>query len=388
MGTSKYGWRSINVESPFVDAIESFKSAGQGSADTSKNYVLNAEKALASITDPQAKKVMTEQVVKAVQSTDLQGIRLVSLYDQVGELVNEQTVFRSICEKNGTYRSTDYQIRWQEVYAGAGAVSFFNLNANVNPPEDQMNRGVRTNTMGAYGWTLNLPFIVSELAGQSPVAPQDEKMREVRVGLAKMRRFSNANLLSGAEVTSEVNGNSRWGGFLDRSTSYTLNLAPGSNLTDSIIQGRVDAIANASSNNGLGYQRPLVALTTSAQIAQIRSLMIARFPGENSQAFYATQEMLTSLGLSGLVQPAQTRVYQPDPGLPVVFINEPQLPAGYTVFFDPTQLQIAKFHMLGVPGPFVVERYTSTLNRLYIVFDFESLVDMLVPSRAVITGLN
>ena len=376
------------MESPFVDAIESFKSAGQSQTMPGKSYVLNAEQALASITDKQAQHVMTERVIKAVQSTDLQGIRLVSLYDQVGELVNEQTIFRSIAEKNGTYRSTDYQIRWQEVYAGAGTVGFFNLNNNTNPPEDQMNRGVRTNTMGAYGWTLNLPFIVSELAGQSPVSPQDEKMREVRVGLAKMRRFSNTNLLSGDEVTSELNGNSRWGGFINRSTSYNLNLAPGSNLTDAIIQGRVDAIANATSNNGLGYTRPLVALTTAAQIANIRALMIARFPGETSQSFYATQDMLESLGLKGLVQPAMTRVYQPDPGLPVVFINEPQLPSGYTIFFDPTQLQIAKFHMMGVPGPFVVERFTSTLSKLFVIFDFESLIDMLVPSRAVVSGLN
>lgn len=376
------------MEGSFVDSIEQFKAQNPTAGASEKKYVVNAEQALAGITDPQAKAVATEFIVKAVQSTDLQGIRLVSLYDTVAMLDNQQTVFRSIVEKNGVYRSTDYQIRWPEEYAGAGAVGFFNLNNNTNPAEDQMNRGVRTNTMGAYGWTLNLPFIVTELAGQSPVAPQDVKMREVRMGIDRMRRFSNSNLLSGAEVTSEIVGNARWGGFIDRSTSYNVALAPGSDLTDSIIQGRVDAIANAASNNGLGYQRPLIALTSSAQIAKIRALMIARFPGENSQAFYATQDMLEALGLKGLVLPAQTRVYQPDPGLPVIFIHEPQLPAGTTIFFDPTQLQIAKFMMNGTLGPWVVERYTSTLNRLYIVFDFESLVDPLVPSRAVVTGLN
>lgn len=376
------------MESPFVDSIEQMKAASGGSQVTQKKYILNAQEALDSIVDPQAKSVAYDYVTKAVQSTDLQGIRLVSLYDQVAQLVNTQTVFRSIAEKNGVYRSTDYQIKWTEEYAGAGAIGFFNLNSNTNPAEDQMNRGVRTNTMGAYGWTLNLPFIVTELAGQSPVAPQDIKMREVKMGLARMARFSNANLLSGTENTNELVGNARWGGFIDRSTSYNLALAPGSDLTDAIIQGRVDAIANAASNNGLGYNRPLVALTTSAQIAKIRSLMIARFPGENSQAFYATQDMLESLGLKGLVLPEQTRVYQPDPGLPVVFILEPQLPAGTTIFFDPMQLQIAKFQMMGQLGPFVVERYTSTLNRLYVCWDFESLVDPLVPSRAVVTGLN
>lgn len=377
------------MESSFVDSIEQMKSAGK--ADSQKKFVLNAEEALASIVDPKAKQVVTDYVIKAVQSTDLQGIRLVSLYDQVGELVNEQTIFRSIVEKNGVWRTTDYQIKWQEQYAGAGAVQFFNLNNNTNPAEDQMNRGVRTNTCGAYGWTLNIPFIVSELAGQSPVMPQDVKMQEVKMGLARMRRFSNQNLLAGNEVVNETVGNARWGGFITRSTAFNVALAPGSNLTDAVIQGRVDAVANANSNNGLGYTRPLVALCTGAQLAIIRALMIARFPGENSQAFYATQDMLEALGLKGLVQPAMTRVYQPDPGLPVIFIHEPQLDSaapGTCIFFDPTQLQIAKFHMMGVPGPFVVERFTPTLNRLYVVFDFESLVDMLVNSRAVVTGLN
>ena len=375
------------MESPFVDSIEQMKS-GSSSKNTEKKYVLNAEKAIDSITDPAAKAIVMEQIVKAVQSTDLQGIRLVSLYDQVGELANTQTIFRNIAERNGFYRSTDYQIRWSEQYAGAGGVEFFSLNANVNPAEAQMNRGQRTNTMGAYGWTLNLPFIVSELAGQSPVQPQDVKMQEVKMGLGRMRRFSNKKLVSNVEATNEVGGNAQWGGFINRSTSYNLALAPGSDLTNAIIQGRIDAIANAASNNGLGYTRPLCALTTAAQLQQIRAIMIARFPGENSQTYMATQDQLEAAGLKGLVQPAMTRVFQPDPGLPVIFIVEPQLPDGTTIFFDPTQLQIAKFQMSGVLGPWVIERFTSTLNRLFVIFDMESLVDLLVPSRSVISGLN
>lgn len=368
-----------------VDQIEQMKN--QPAGNPHKKFIFTAEEGLAGITDKAAKSVITEYLVKAVQSTDLQGIRLVSLYDMVGKLANTQTVFRNIALKNGIYKSTDYQIRWQEQYAGAGGVQFFSLNNNTNPAEDQMNRGVRTNTMGAYGWTLNLPIIVSELAGQSPIAPQDIRMQEVMMGLVRMARFSNTNLLAGAEVTNETNGNARWGGFVTRSTAYNIALAPGSNLSNAIIQGRVDAIANNASNNGLGYNRPLCALTTAAQIAQIRDLMIARFPGENSQAFYATQDMLESMGLKGLVLPEQTRVYQPDPGIPVVFILESQLPEGTTIFFDPTQVQIAQFVMNGTLPPWSVERYTSTLNRLFVNFSFESLVDLLVPSRAVVTGV-
>ena len=370
--------------SPFVDAIESFKSHQDA---TQSKPVLNAQEAINSITDPIMKNLVTSQVTKAIQSTDLQGIRLVSLYDQVGMLVNEQTVFRSIAEKNGIFKSTDFQIRWPEEYAGAGNVAFFNLNTMTNPTEDQMNRGVRTNTMGAYGWTLNIPFIVDALAGQSPVTPQDIKMREVRMGIARMRRFSNAKLLANKEITAETGAIPQWGGLVTRSTSY--NVATTGDVTDALIQGRVDAIANATSNNGLGYQKPLLALCgSSAQMSILRYLMINRFPGENSQSYMATQEQLEALGLKGVVVPAQTRVYQPDPGLPIVFIHEPQLDANTILFFDPSQVQIAKFALMGSLGPFIVERYTSTLNRLYVCLDFESLVDLLVPSRALITGIN
>lgn len=372
--------------SPFVDSIEQFKT-NDGSQRPKQKLVLNAEKAIEFIDDPQMKAEVRAYLEKAVQSTDLQGIRLVSVYDQVGVLSNEQTIFRSICEKNGVYRSTDYQIKWQEQYMGAGGVEFFNLNNNTNPAEAQMNRGQRSNTMGAYGWTLNLPFIVEALSAQSPVAPQDEKMAQVRMGLGRMRRFSNEKLLYNTEITNEINLNAQWGGFINRSTAYNLALAPGSNLTNGIIQGRVDTIANNASNNGLGYQRPLVALTSNAQIQQIRSIMIDRFPGENSQTYRATQDELELAGLTGLVVPAQTRAFQPDPGLPVIFIQEPQLPSGTTVFFDPSQVKLAKFQMLGSLGPWVVERFTSTLNRLYVIFDFESLIDEIIVSRSVVSGV-
>jgi hypothetical protein len=342
--------------------------------------------------DPDAsrlKDVVKATIQKAVQSTDLAGIRIVSLYDQVGVLANAMTVFRNILRKNGTNRSTDFQVRWNEEYAGAGNVDFFNLNSNVNPNNDQMNRGVRTNTHGAYGWTLDLPFIVTELAGQSPIMPQDIKLREVKMGLVRMERFANRKMLSNTEITAEVNATPQWGGFINRSTAYATGLAQGSDLTSPLIQAKVDALANAASNNGLGYQRPLIALTTSAQIAKIRDLMIARFPGENSQAYMATQADLEAAGVTGCFVPAMARVFQPDPGLPVIFVHEPDLPSGgYCLFFDPSQPCVSEFSMFGVPGPFCVERYTPTLNRLFCCFNMESVIDPLVVSRGSYSGVN
>lgn len=380
------------ITKSFGDVIEDFSKRSNGAAAHGQRLICSAQEAIDSIQGEGSERlrdVIKATIQKQVQSTDLAGIRIVSLYDQIGQLVNAMTVFRNIAKKNGSVRSTDFQVKWNEEYAGAGTVDFFNLNSNVNPANDQMNRGVRTNTHGAYGWTLDLPFIVTELAGQSPVMPQDIKLREVRMGLVRMERFANRKMLSNTEITAEVNATPQWGGFINRSTSYNIALAAGSDLTSPIIQGRIDAIANAASNNGLGYQRPLVALTTSAQIAKIRDLMIARFLGENSQAYMATQADLEAAGVSGAFVPAMARVFQPDPGLPVIFVHEPDLPSGgYCVFFDPTQVAISEFQMFGVPGPFVVERYTSTLNRLFVIFNMESLIDMLVPSRAVITGLN
>lgn len=373
------------ITKSFGDVIEDFSKRSGGAVAHGQKLVFSAEEGLNSIKDAKLNAIMKEQIVKAVQSTDLAGIRIVSLYDQIGVLVNEMTVFRNILKKNGQVNSTDLQVRWNEEYAGAGNVDFFNLNANVNPNEDQMNRGVRTNTHGAYGWTLNLPFIVTELAGQSPIMPQDIKLREVRMGLARMERFANRKMLSNTEVTAEVNATPQWGGFIQRSTNGNTALAANTDLTSALIQAKVDALANAASNNGLGYQRPLICLTTSQQIANIRSLMIARFPGENSQSYMATQEDLQRAGVDGAFVPAMARVFQPDPGLPVIFIHEPDLPTsangGYALFFDPSQPAISNFTMFGVPGPFVIERYTSTLNRLFVVANIESLIDPLVPSR-------
>lgn len=345
--------------------------------------------AIKSITDSRMQMLVRDVVAKAVESYDLTGIRFVSMQDQVAELANDETVFRNIVEANGVVRSTDFQIRWRENYANANAtVEFFNLNSGL-PSEAEMARAVRGNTMGAYGNQLNIPFITSELASQSPIASTDERLEQLRMQLIRMRRFSNQKLLSNSEVVSEVVGDTpQWGGFLTRSTSNATVLGAPTDLTNALIQAQVNAIANASSVQGMGYHIPLVCLTTAAQIAVIRDLMIDRFPGEQSNNYLDYQAQLERILPGVKLAPDMFKMYQPDPGRGVAFINEPQLASGTALFFDPKQPRIAKFQMMGQMGPWVLERPVPQLTTLLAVFDFESIIDPLVVSRASYQGLN
>lgn len=378
------------MEPTLLDAIDNQKSASNHNrivTPTAKK-VFNAQEAVDSIGCPMLKAMALGYITKSINSTDLTGIRLVSFVDQIATLANMDTPFLNIIEQNGRERATDYQIRWTEEYVGNDLVVFFNLNG-ANPAEAQMTHGVRTNTCGSFGNTIDIRFITSELASQSPINPHDERIKQMNMRLVAMRRFLDQYLLSNVEVTAETTAfTPKWGGFINRSTLY--GITPTGNLTDALIQGRIDAIANNASNNGMGYQVPLVCLTTGAQITAVRQIMISRYGGETSVAFMQTQESLSTLLPGVKLPPFQYVIYQPlGSGRPVVFIQEDLLPSGgYAVWFDPSLPKVADFYMQGVPGPWAVERYTQELTRLYVLFDFKSLVDPLIPSRSVASGLN
>lgn len=346
-------------------------------------------KAIQSISDPQMRAEVEAFSVKAVNSYDLTGSRFVSYYDQTAELVNEETIFSSMVEANGIVRSTDFQIRWRELYANALAnVQFFNLNAGL-PAEAAMARAVRGNTMGAYGNQLNIRWITEELAAQSPINSTDERATQLRMQFARMRRFRNQKFLSNTEAISEMVGDTpQWGGFVTRSDLNRTALAAGTDLTAALIQSQVAAIANATSVQGLGYHVPLVALTTANQIANIRSLMIARFPGENSNSYIDTQARLEAIAPGSNIPADMVRAYQPDPGRAILFVHEPQLDSGVTIWFVPGLPRIAKFQMMNSFGPWAIERPTPELTLLLAAFDFESLIDPIRESRAVYTNVN
>jgi hypothetical protein len=380
---------AISKETLQAERKERLELRAAGDFKNPKIKKLNVLEALNSITDSQMLMAMQDLVCKAVESYDLTGIRFVSMYDQVATLANSECVYTDIIEKNGIVRSTDFQVRWREEQANpAATVQFFNLNAGL-PNEAEMTRTVVGNTMGAYGNQINIRFIADELAAQSPIAPTDERAKQVNMQMVRMKRFRNSHMLSNTESKSEIIGDTpQWGGFLTRSTSYNTTFGTGTDLTSALIQTQVNSIANASSVNGLSYHRPLIALTTNSQIGKIRDLMIARFPGEKSNSYLDYQAQLEN-DFPGYDLPASmVRMYQADPGCSVAFVHEPQLASGATLFFDPTQPRIAKFQMMGQYGPWVLERPTPELTTLLCVFDFESLVDPLVVSRAALYGVN
>lgn len=350
-----------------------------------------ALKAIESIGDSRMQAEVMQTVVKAVESYDLIGIRLDSYFDQVAELANAQTVFKDMIMGNGIVQSTDFQVAWRELYANTNAtVEFFNLNAGL-PGEAEMTRAVRRNTMGAYGNQLNIRWITSELANQSPIAPnslRNEYANQLRMQLTRMKRFSNQKLLTNTEVVSEIIGDTpQWGGFSTRSTSNQTVLVAGSDLTSPLIQALVNTIANADSVQGLGYDVPLVILCSSTQIAKVRDLMIARFPGEKSMSYLDYQALLERKFPGLNVNPDMVQFYRANPGGSVLCVHEPQLASNIALAFDPRQPRVAKFQMMGTMGPWAVSRPTAELTELYVVFDFESLVDPLLASRASYLGM-
>lgn len=326
---------------------------------------------------------------KELKSTDLSTVRFVSLYDEWVRLANDQTLFLNMVEANGTERITDFQVRFNEERIGSDTVTAWNPN-NDFPDVAESNRAMRDNTLGFHGNRVDVRMIASELASQSPQYPYDAVQREIEFELIRIRRYQNAQLLSQTEVKAETGTNiPAWGGFITRSTAN--NLATSGDLTNALIQGRVDAIANATSSEGLTYNTQLMALCGSDQIGRIEDLMIARWPGENSAASAGTLQRLMG-GLPGAgIAPEQAVVYKPRPGLPLVFVYEPQLPANYVLFFcpkGPYAPKLARFQIGGQYGPWAIERPVERLSKVVYVFDAISLIDPMVESRALLTGVG
>jgi len=351
-----------------------------------KQVKVSLEKALCSIASPRDREIAEAMFQKELRSPDLAQLRLISLAQKNIELRNTQTVFLNIVEANPVQRVTDFQVRFRERKIGEDTASFFNPN-DVFAGEANTNRPMRDNTLGFLGNKIMIRIIAEEIASQSSVEAVNLLQQEVEFELTRIRRGINSALLSNTEVKAENVGNTpQWGGFINRSTLY--NLGTSGDLTNGLIQGRIDAIANAADAQGLGYNIPLIALCRAGQIAKIEDLMIARWPGSNSVAMQQTMsEMLAKLQDVGIA-PDQMVAYKPRPGRPILFIYEPMLPSGNCVFFDPTLPQLGRFQMMGAYGPWVLERPTENITRIFYMFDAVTLLDHLVESRGLITGLN
>jgi hypothetical protein len=337
----------------------------------------------------EVKKALFSTITKDLKSPDLSSLRLISLADKMGELRNGQTVFLNILESNPVQRVTDFQVRLRERRLGQQTAQFFNLNQDAFAPEAQSNYPQRTNTMGFLGNSLNIRLIGQELAAQSPVQPVDIVQSEIEFEVTRIRRAWNAALLSNNEVVAENAGvPAQPGGFITRSNLYNFTLATQGDFTNAIIQQSVDAIANATNPEGVGYNVELVCLCPAGQISKIRDLMISRYPGTNADTYLNEQSALRARFSQVGIAPNQMKSYQPDPGMSVLFIYDPQLPANTAIFFDPMQPQLGKFQINGQYGPWAIERPTAALTTLLYCFDGSTLLDNLRETRSPVFNLS
>jgi hypothetical protein len=324
---------------------------------------------------------------KALGSTDVNQLRLVSMFPEMTTLRNEETVMLNIVEANPIFRATDLQVRINEKRIGTDTSEFFAMDGAVLPGNAQSNRPMRYNSTGFFGESMTLSYLAQELASQSPLDPTDLYASEMTDHLVRLRQFLNRNILTGAEQSNEALPNiTRPGGFIDRSVLY--NFATAGDLTNPLIQGRVSAVANLASPEGLTFNVPLIALCQEGQISKVDDLMISRYPGETSAAHMGLVASLLARLESFGISPDMVSVYKPRPGRPVIFILEKDLPAGTCLFFDPRQPRLARLQIMGQFGPWVLQRPTTALVDFYLIWDGYSLVDPYVESRAILTGLN
>jgi hypothetical protein len=377
-----------------VDLIEAVKNAqGKGTASQ------EVQKAMPSMMEPmpfeailiksepdssrrEILKQMLVNVYKEVDAVDLGAVRIISLYPQIAQARNQETKTLNILESAPIWRSTDYQNRFPEERIGTETAIKFNLDQSSVLDELQSNLQSRTNTTGAVGQAVKISFMAEELAGQGPYR-RDELASQISFAMTRIRRTMNSMLISNVEQTNEApNVIPQPGGLVTRSTAN--NLATSGNLTDALIKGRIDAMA---ATFGYDYlQENVVALTSASQIPVVRDLMINRYPGTDPMSMLQYDNVLMrrlkSVGVD--VQ----MVYMDDNGVVIPFIRETALPAGTTLFFDVRLPRLGKFQMLNQYGPFLLERPNTTLFSLLYMFDLFTLIDPLIESRAVLSGLS
>jgi hypothetical protein len=324
----------------------------------------------------------TMVVNKDVTGVDLGPVRIVSLYPYIAQIVNTEAKFLNILKKKPSFPATDYQIRIPEETIGNDQLSAFNVEGNL-PAVQQSVLSERTNTLMAIGQQINVSFMAEELAAQSPYR-RNELQAQIQKAMIRMERTMNPLLLSALENTDEALPNiPSLGGMVTRSTVGPIAVG-GGNLTDALI---AQAITQLAAFFGFDALNDVVALTNNTQIPVIRNLMINRYPGNEPLAKMGYDEVLVKR-LAGLgLEPGDIQmIYEDNNGLAIPFIRDMQMPTGTTMFFRASLPQLAKFHMQGKPGSFLVERPVTNLYHLSVLFDLISLCDPLAQSRCLLTG--
>lgn len=353
------------------------KASPTGNAPASNKQVskpMNLRKALTEgIENQKVAQYLEEKIIKDLRSSDLAPLRIVSFDDQVDSLRSEETMFLSMCERNGVKQITDFQVQWLEDRIGSGAAVNVNLNVDDFASETHSNWAVRSNTLGFQGTKVKIRMIAQQLGLQSQLHAVDAKAREIRDAFIRIRRLQETQLLVNEEVTTEgLFVAPTFKGFITDSTLYNNSIS--GDLTNAAIQGRVDAIANEGSTEQVGYGNMLVAFCPASQLAKVRDLMSSRYPGETSiQNALAYQSQLKSLFGDAGAYPNQIQAYQPLPGAPVLFLHNPLMPTNTVLYFKPDQPSLFRFKINGQFGPWAIEKSDSQAALVDLVYCLDGL---------------
>ncbi len=326
-----------------------------------------------------ANQVIDPIITKLIRTPDIATLRMATISDRVAVLRNTQTPFLNFLESqpSGVGQAFDYQYRFDEWNIGADVAEAWNIE-DALPSEASSMRPSRNNTLTCTGNKIAVSLMVQEMANTQRNI--DVLAREIDLEITRIRRKMNSMLLSNTEVKIEQAGSvPQLGGFLTRSTSYTVD-AGGSDLTRSLIQTQVDSIANNADPQGLGYNLPLIAFTNARQLQVLRDIIISEYNGIDPMSRVAFEQELKGR-LADFRVPVQM-VFEPMPGPVIPFVLDSQLPSGSTIIFDANQPRLVKMHLGGQPGPYVLQRPTEKLQSLNVIFDLFTLEDCLIVSRA------
>lgn len=319
-------------------------------------------------------------VFKDVTSSDMGPIRIQSLFPIIAQIQNDETKFLNLLRGRATYRCTDLQVRIPVEDIVTDLLPFFNVDGTL-PAVYQSKLEEFTNTVGAVGQQIQISFLASELAAQSPYR-RDELAAQLQKAMLRIDRSMNAYLWSNIESTGEQLPNSvpQPGGFINRSL-LNVQAIGASNLTDAYISTAATQIANR-----FGYDQlnDIVAFTTQGQTSVVRNLMINRYPGNNPVATAAWAAQLAARAAMFGVEPQM--MYEDNNQVAIPFIRDQQLPAGTTVIFKGAVPRLGQFELQGSQGPWVIERPITNLYRLDVAFNMFTLIDPMQESRATITG--
>ena len=315
------------------------------------------------VTNSKVANYLEDKIIKDLRSSDLAPLRITSFDDQIQSLRSEETIFLSMCEKNGVEEITDFQVQWLEDHIGSGVAQNVNLNVDAFASETFSNWNVRSNTLGFQGTVVKIRMIAQQLGLQSGLHSLNATEREVRDGFIRIRKLQESQLLVNEEVTTEgLNFAPTFRGFVTDTTLY--NNTNSGDLTNAAIQAQVDAIANEGSTEQVGYGNMLVAFCPAAQLAKVRDLMSSRYPGETSMlnALPYQDQLKRMFGEDSTNYPNQVVAYQPLPGAPVLFMLNPRMPANTVVYFQPDKPKLYRFKINGQFGPWAIDKSESTVG--------------------------